>query len=227
MENSAYSPPSLSIQEVADRLKLPTDQVMGLVESGDLKSIRTNDEVRIAVDSFVIYMMRRASSDIDKYNAPRDRVGEITSAFLPLTLGGWFLATCVMVFSIRGGKPIFPVHLAVGVLGGWLLGAWWMATRAHGFHAVNGLGTTIYGNTSSPMGRVGTQWLILAGLPLLPIRSYVILEATDEKPNWVGTIREKSYRLRNVKGIYWRQAAPLMIAVWLGVAALVGVAVAL
>lgn len=227
MENSAYSPPSLSLREVAQRLDLRTDQVLGLVESGDLKSIETPLGVRITMDSFAVYMMNRASSDIDKYNAPRDRVGEITSAFLPLTLGGWFLASCVVVFSIRSGKPIFALNLAVGVLGLWLLGAWWMGTRAQGFHAVNGLGTTLYGNASTPMGRVGTQWLVVAGVPLLPIRSYVILEERDEKPNWVGTIREKSYRLRNIKGIYWRQAAPLMIAVWLGLAALVAAAIGL
>ena len=118
-------------------------------------------------------------------------------------------------------SPPVAVVVLVGLLG---LAAY-TARHADEFFSVNGLGTTLYGNRKTPEGRVGTQWLIIAGVPLIPLQSYVILESTDVKPHWVGSIRRTQFRLRALGRIHWPHAAPLLLAVWAGLAALLTLAI--
>ena len=159
-------------------------------------------------------------------DTPRpSRLAGLCSAFLPLVLGMWFLACCVEVFSLRGHKPIAPVPGAIAVLGAVLGLAWWMGRTADEFNSMNGLGTTLYGSKETPEGRVGTQWIIIAGVPILPVRSYVILSGGEETANWSGAIRTKMFRLRTLDGVYWPQALPILVGVWAALAGLVTLAI--
>jgi hypothetical protein len=66
--------------------------------------------------------------------------------------------------------------------------------------------------------------MTFASVPLLPIRSYVILEASEPKSNVVGTIQTKKYRLRPLGRMYWPQILPVVAGVWAGLAGLVALA---
>lgn len=214
----------ISIEEAADTLKLKADQVRDLIAAGALKATGSGAEQRVTQESLMLYMVSRLASDVRKVTERPSRGSVVSGALLPLVLVMWFMAACVEVFSLRDGKPIVPTLIAVPVLAGVLALTWWMARNADDFSSTNGAGTTLYGKRMTPEGRVGTQWLIFAGIPLLPVRSYVILEAGEEKTNWSGAIRNTQYRLRSLGRVYWPQALPILAGVWAGLAGLVALA---
>ena len=218
-------PPSNSIEGVAAQLSLSPDQVRDLIAAGALKTTGSGDALLVTPESLVLYMLSRITSQMDKTLARPSGGAVARSALLPLVVHLWFLAACVEVFSLRGKHPIAPLPAVALVLGAVLALAWWMARKSHDFSSTNGMGTTFHGRRMTPLGRVGTQWLTLVGIPLLPVRSYVILEAGDEKANWSGAIRTVQYRLRSLDGVHWPQALPILVGVWVGLAALVTAAV--
>lgn len=211
----------MTVEAVAKDLKVTPDEVRGLIAAGALKTTGSGDDLRVTPDSLLIYMTSRLKADLSQVMKRPSGLSIFCSAMLPIVMVLWFLAACVEVFSIRDRKPIAPVPYAVVVLGLTLAIAWWMGRQSDDFSSTNGVGTTLYGKRETPEGRVGTQWLIFAGVPLLPIRSYVILEAAAETANWSGAIRSRKYRLRSMDRIYWPQALPLMAAVWAGLGAVI------
>lgn len=220
--------PGVSLEEAAERLQIPVDQVRDLIAAGALKTTGSGDELRVTPDSLLVYMMQRISSDMAKITAnatAKPRIlGVVADIMLPVTIALWFMAACVEVFSLRDGKPILPVPAAIAVLLVVLGIAWLLGWRADDISSVNGLGTALYGKRMTPEGRVGTQWLTLVSVPLLPIRSYVILESSEEKSNWVGSIQTKKYRLRPLGRLYWPQVLPVLAGVWAGIAGLIALA---
>jgi hypothetical protein len=219
------STPGYTIEDAAAELKIPPDQVRDLIAAGVLTATGEGDALQVTKQSVVMYMLSRATADIRKITEPARPVAVASAAFLPLLLGMWFMAACVEVFSLQAHKPIVPAPAAVAVLGAVLALCWWLALQADEFSSAQGLGTTLYGRRMTPEGRVGTQWLILAGVPLLPLRSYVILEAGEPTANWSGMIRKTNYRLRALGRVYWPQALPVLGGVWAALGALVALAV--
>ncbi|NUQ72833.1 MAG: hypothetical protein HUU21_04680 [Polyangiaceae bacterium] len=218
------------LKEAAERLSISVEQVRDLIAAGALKTTGEGDDLCVTPDSLLMYMMSRISSDLKTINArhtqPRiSRIWDVVAdTLLPVLIALWFMAACAEVFSLRGNKPIVSVPVAIAVLGAVLLVAWLLAWRSDEISSVNGMGTELYGRRMTPEGRVGTQWLTLVSVPLLPIRSYVILEENEEKSNWVGSIRTKKYRLRPLGRMYWPQVVPTLAAVWAGIAGLIAFA---
>lgn len=225
MTTETQGPLGTTVEETAEKLSIPVEQVRDLIAAGALTTTGDGPALRVTPDSLLLYMTSRLTSDLKRLTQRPSAASAASSAFLPLVLGMWFLAACVMVFSVRGGEPIVPLVYAIPVLAAVLGLGFRMARASHDFHSMNGCGTTLYGRRLTPEGRIGTAWMIFAGVPLLPVRSYVILEATDEKANWSGMIRQRSFRLRSLPRIHWPQALPLLLAVWAGLAALVAAAV--
>jgi excisionase family DNA binding protein len=219
------SPAGCSLEEAAERLSVSVEQVRDLIAAGTLKTTGSGEDLRVTPDSLLVYMMSRISADLDRINAPRPGILSVAAdILLPVTITLWFMAACAEVFSLRDGKPIVSLPVATAVLLAMLGIAWGLAWRADGISSVNGVGTALYGRRMTPEGRVGTQWMTFASVPLLPIRSYVILEASEPKSNWVGTIQTTKYRLRPLGRMYWPQILPVVAGVWAGLAGLVALA---
>lgn len=215
------SPVGCSLEESAERLSITVDQVRDLIAAGALQTTGSGDDLRVTPESLLIYMMSRISSDLKKINARPRPLSVAADIMLPVTIALWFMALSAEVFSLRDGRPMVPLPAAIAVLAAVLGIAWLLGWRADDISSVNGLGTELYGRRMTPEGRVGTQWLTFVSVPLLPIRSYVILEASESKSNWVGTIQTKKYRLRPLGRIYWPQVIPVLAGVWAGFAGLI------
>jgi hypothetical protein len=199
--------------------------VRDLIAADVLKTTGSGDDLRITPESLFTYMVSRLTMDLKKATAPRRTLATVSDFVLPVLMGLWFMAACFVVFSVRGGHtPVLPVPGAVAVLAALLALAWWLGKQADDFSSTQGMGTALYGRRMTPDGRVGTQWLILVSVPLLPIRSYVLLEAGEAKSNWSGAIQTAKLRLRSLDRIYWPQALPILAGVWAGVAALIALA---
>jgi hypothetical protein len=135
------------------------------------------------------------------------------------------MAVCAEVFSIREGKIIVPVPAAIVILTVALALAWWMARQTDDFSSVNGVGTALRGRRLTPEGRVGTQWVVFTGIPLVPVRSYVILEEHAQDHTIVAAPRVTRLQVRPLGRMYWPQVLPTLAAVWAGVAVVIALAI--
>jgi hypothetical protein len=219
--------PGCSVEETASRLSIPVEQVRDLIAADVLKTIGGDDDLRVTSESLFMYMVSRLTMDLKKVTAPRRTLASVSDLVLPVLMGLWFMAACFVVFSVRGGhKPVLEPPGAAFVLAALLALAWWLARQADDFSSVQGMGTALYDwrRRMTPEGKVGTQWLVLVSIPLLPIRSYVILETGEAKSNWSGAIQTAKFRVRSMDRIYWPQALPILAGVWAGVAALIALA---
>lgn len=215
----------LTLEEAASQLTLTVEQVRDLIAAGALQVVEGEAGPRVTADSMLIYRANLLTASLKRLTRRPSTFAIASEILLPLVLVLWFMAACAEVFSLRDHKPIVAVPTAIAALTLTLAVAWWLARQTEGFTLVKGTGTTLYGRRMTPTGRVGTQYVVFAGVPLLPLRSYVILEASEEKANWSGMIRTRNYHLRVLDRIYWRQALPVLLGVWAGLGALVAVAI--
>ncbi|HMV66652.1 MAG TPA: hypothetical protein PKA64_07365, partial [Myxococcota bacterium] len=175
----------------------------------------TPDGAWVSQESLLLYMAGRLSATVSHATAsPPGGVLESTllSGLLLLTL----LAVLVQLFSIQDDAPIFSGPLLAGVVAGVLAICVWLARRQGGFSSVNGFGTTLLGSRRTPDGFVGTAWVVAAMVPLVPYRSYVLLEAHEERSPWIGQPTTRSYMLRALDDVCWPQAGPVLAASWGG-----------
>jgi hypothetical protein len=217
-------PAGYTLADAAEKLSLSVDQVRDLIAAGALKVTGSGDDPRVTPESLVVYRMSRVSSDLERFSKRPRALAVAADILLPLTIALWFMAASAEVYSLREENPIVPLPAAVAVLGALLGLAWLLAWKADGISSTNGMGTELFGRRMTSEGRVGTQWLTLVSIPLLPVRSYVILEIGETKSNWVGTRETKHYRLRPLGRMYWPQVLPILAGVWAGVAGLVALA---
>lgn len=211
-------------EEAAAHLSLQPEQVRDLIAAGALEVTGSGDDLRIKPESLLAYMMSRASEDVRRATARPRPLAIARDTLLPVIVALWFMGACVEVFSLRDGKPVAPVPAAIAALGAVLALAWWLARRADDIVSTQGVGTALYGRRMTPRGRVGTQWLVFCGVPLLPVRSYVILEPGKPGDGHGGAIGAAPPRLRPLERIHWPQALPVLGAAWAGIAALIALA---
>lgn len=213
-----------TVEEAAAQLSLQPDEVRDLIAAGALEVTGSGDALRIKPESLLIYLMSRLSEDLRRATARPRPLAIARDTLLPVVVALWFMGACVEVFSLRDGKPVAPVPAAIAVLGAVLALAWCLARRADDIVSTQGVGTALYGRRMTPQGRVGTQWLIFGGVPLLPVRSYVILEAAKPGAGHNGAVQGKQPRLRALEHVYWPQVLPVLGAAWAGIAALITLA---
>lgn len=213
-----------TVEDAASRLGIKPDEVHGLIAAGALQASGSGDALRVTDESVVMYMMARASSMMARGSARPGPLAIAGDILLPLLLTLWFMAAVAEVYSLRGGKVIVPVPAAVAVLAAVLGFSWWLARQATDFSSVRGVGTALYGRRVTHSGRIGTQWVTFGGVPLLPVRSYVVLEAGVPSREWIGSVQTTKFRLRPLPGIHWPQALPVLGGVWAGVAVLIALA---
>lgn len=61
-----------------------------------------------------------------------------------------------------------------------ILVSWLLASFDHNMMTINFCGTRLYGRMPSPTGYISTKWLVMGGLPILPVQTY---EVTAESPS--------------------------------------------
>ena len=88
---------------------------------------------------------------------------------------------------------LYVVGILVAILISWLL-----ASFDENMMTINLCGTRLYGRTVVPQGFIATKWLVIAGLPIIPIRSYDVLA---EQYAGMG----KSYAMNPRENLEWGQ----------------------
>ena len=225
-------PASFTVEEAARILSMSPQEVRVLIAGGTLARARESSvdgssrsgEVRVTAISVALCLSKDpatskpATEGMRRTGAPETLGQKAVEALLQLVVNllliVWELAGGVEVFSLRGGKPILPVPAFGAAWLSVLVFAASLASLEREFSSTNLMGTTLYGRHRTEHGDVGTKWLIVLGLPLVPIRSYVILEERDVEHNAI--FRRKNYFLRALPGIHWPQALPLLALGWAG-----------
>lgn len=81
--------------------------------------------------------------------------------------------------------------------------AWLLALSQAGVFAFKHVGTRFYGHEKTEEGEITTKWLV-AGLPLLPIRSYLITYRTGE--TFIADLEYEKPFMQPLPGYFsWRQ----------------------
>lgn len=108
-----------------------------------------------------------------------------------------YLIVCQTQNPILSGSEIvlYLAGILVTVLASWLLSSFDtnMAT-------INFCGTKLYGRTLISSGYVATKWLVMIGLPIIPVQSY---EVVAEQRAGMGT----AYAMTPRDGLEWGQIA--------------------
>lgn len=222
---SEEAEPGVTLEEAAQKLGVSIEDVRGLVAAGELAAHPGAPTARVTSLSVLLYLTKQVRVVTEPFTRPRpSAVLEVLGAMgVNLLLVLWALGTLVEAFSLRAHKPLVP-PLAVVAASVVMVGlAALLASRQSALSSTNGVGTTLYGRRRTEHGDVGTAWLIFGGLPLVPLRSYIILEKHDEESDIV--FQKKSYVLRALPAIHWPQAAPLLLLGWAVVAALLSACV--
>lgn len=218
---SSEAPPgTLPRAEAAQRLSLDEAGLQRLIDAGAVRT--TPDGAFVTVESLLVHLSSRVRTSLasldekmgGKPRAPGGLGGLLLMKAL-LTLG--FLGAMVELFSIQDDNTIVPLpgfFLGIAVVVGVCT---WLARRQPDFSTTNGFGVTLYGKKKTPEGQVGTSWLVAAMIPLAPVRSFVILEEGAETADGGGAMRTRSYMTRPLPGIFWPQAAPVMVVAWAGI----------
>lgn len=225
MDGQKSSSEWLSITEAATQLKLSPEQVHDLIAAGELETTGQGEALQVLPLGVAVYVLKRAGSHLQQIHRPTSALTTACGILLPPLIGLWFMAVCAEVFSIREGKIIVPVPAAIVILTVALALAWWMARQTDDFSSVNGVGTALRGRRLTPEGRVGTQWVVFTGIPLVPVRSYVILEEHAQDHTIVAAPRVTRLQVRPLGRMYWPQVLPTLAAVWAGVAVVIALAI--
>ena len=126
----------------------------------------------------------------------------------------------LLVWCFIGPSPV-PFTIAAAVAGY----AWFLARHQQGAESVNLMGTTFIGRRRTPAGHIATKWLIMLGVPLLPVGSYEVLYtgATTEHVAPIGSSWTTGLGVRPLPGramFHWPQVAVQWLIAWGTIAAL-------
>jgi hypothetical protein len=131
--------------------------------------------------------------------------GVIAFEFLLINVLANLLPACWFLRNMR----VIPVWQNLLIVLG-LVGLAWIAgrVRRYDLYTVNGCGTALYGSEPAPDGRgsISTKWLVLPGVPVIPIRSYRIFSG-DPEP--AGT-----YRMESEDRLNWQQVGGTVAGSW-------------
>lgn len=99
--------------------------------------------------------------------------------FLPITtIYTFYFDACTVAYHKPPDWDI-PLHTNVLVIIICFVVSWFLAKKSENMETINGMGVTLLGNDRSSKGYIATKWLVVLFLPLIPIRSYEILDEQD------------------------------------------------
>ncbi len=81
--------------------------------------------------------------------------------------------------------------------------SWRIARKSNNTGTIQGFGTKLYGNKSTPNGRIATKWIVFFFIPIVPVRSYEIYSEKFTQASAFGSSKE--YTLKELPGFYWPQ----------------------
>lgn len=106
--------------------------------------------------------------------------------FLPITaIYTFYFDACTVAYNKPPDWDI-PIHTNVLAIMICFAVSWFLAKKSGNMETINGMGTELLGRDKSSKGYIATKWLVVLFLPLIPIRSYEIL---DEQ----GDLYERTY----------------------------------
>jgi hypothetical protein len=106
-----------------------------------------------------------------------------------------YLVICQTQTPLLSGSEI--VFYLAGILIALLI-SWLLSSLDHNMATINLCGTKLHGRTLTPSGYISTKWLVIGGLPIIPVQSYEVLA---EKPAGMGA----SYALTPREELEWGQ----------------------
>lgn len=137
------------------------------------------------------------------------------SLFAAIVLLFWFLPrivhnlypTCWFVRNVDKPSLLLTFLLIIACMGL----SWFLARFQEQSFTVNGVGTKFFGQSPSPdsRGYISTKWLVVVFLPLIPVRSYQIVEEYN------GAQRQPRYSMKPLERLHWEQ---IMGTMWKSIA---------
>jgi hypothetical protein len=152
-----------------------------------------------------------------------------------ISLGIFASVFFTLTFAINLIHNIYPSCWFVrnmGIMPLWLnflggpgfLGISWLLARTqHKLLTVDGVGMRLYGSEPVPNSEqyVSTKWLVLPGVPLIPVRSYMVIADGN------GPLNQKTYKLQPLDKINWTQVKETIRKSWIGYGVLALIYIAL
>ncbi|MEM9695732.1 MAG: hypothetical protein AAGA56_24530 [Myxococcota bacterium] len=217
MSPDVESPPAVTVAEAGEHLGVNANDVENLLAAGALRRAGGTEEAPlIALDSVLEHLSSQLGASAQQLSGRThdDRPGgALGSVALTLLLLLWTLAFAVELISAKDGAIIMPLPLFAGITLVVMAASRWLALRQPEMGSVNGLGTTLYGRRRTDEGFVATEWVVALAVPLVPLRSYVLLEKGEPEAIAFRS-RQTSYLLRRRDGLHWPQAGPVIALVW-------------
>ena len=165
----------------------------------------------------VLQVMTGQLADLNLKMTARDEQPFVVALGVPLSLVLFLLFYFVFLFGAADANPIVPLWAMVPISAGWLGATAALARWGGGLGTMNGMGVSLYGRRATPEGPVGTAWLTALFVPLVPLRSYRVLQEVEHDRTFSG--QATSYRLAEVP-LCWPQVVPVFVGVWAGLVAL-------
>lgn len=203
----------MTIDEAAERLSTDAAGVRKLLAEGRLRSGAGSDEID---PLSVIEVLATRISEATLMATAADRQPFVAALGVPMSLLLWVLFGFVFLFGLADGQPIVHPAAMAAITAAWLGATAALARWGGGLGTMNGLGVAIYGRRDSPAGKVGTAWLVAMFVPLVPLRSYVVLQEVEHERTMHGG--GTSYRLADAP-LCWPQIVPIFVGVWAAIAA--------
>lgn len=207
---------SVSVEEAAERLDVSVERVRELLAEGRLRGV----DGRVRKESLgeeIGRQLLQSIKGLERAVSSIEQNSLLSSVVVPPAMAIIAVFTMAYVLMLQDDwadlpvtPPVFLLLFAVA-LG--LLALWVRSQPA--ISAVGGMGSVLYGRRQAKHGRIATKWLSFAMVPLVPLRSYVVLHELELSAH------EKHYQLRPLPSLCWPQVLPLVLAVWLGIAGVV------
>lgn len=196
----------MTFEEAAEKLGTDVAGVRALVAGGRL---RREGE---GVDPMsVLQVMTSQLSDLSLKMSARDERPLVVAVVVPVALVLFVLFYFVFLFSAADANPIVPPLAMVPITAGWLGATGALARWGGGLGTTNGMGVALYGRRETSTGVVGTAWLTALFVPLVPLRSYRVLQEVAHDRTLQGAAT--SYRLADAP-LCWPQVLPILAGVW-------------
>lgn len=202
----------MTLEDAAEKLGTDVAGVKRLLDEGRLR--REGD----GIDPIsVLQVMTDQLSDLNLKMSATDQQPFLVAVGVPMSLVLFMLFFFVFLFSAADANPIVPPLAMIPITAAWIGATGALARWGGGLGTMNGMGISLYGRRDHAQGKVATAWLTVLFVPLVPLRSYLVLQEVEHERTMRGSAT--SYRLAETD-FCWPQVLPILVGVWAGLIAL-------
>lgn len=214
---------TLSIAQTARLLGCSEADVRKRIGYGQLRAVDGPDGPRVLTST--IHQGAQLDRELASRPSPEppSGIGLFVDLLWSMGMLGFVFALMMVGFLApsRDGLPL-PWPIVVGGLAVWLAGLAWYGDRTSDLDTINGIGTKLYGHAPTRHGIVATRFLVFLSLPLVPLRSYVLLSRTTDWEQPMSTSTRYALQPYPEGRFLLRQAMVWPASSWLGIVAVFG-----